>query len=178
MKNNNTDDTSFDRLFRTAEKQRLSLEWKSHILSKKSKEISKVEKPLEVSLSQQFLKVEESPNKGFPISKDRYLSLIKNNPKGKANVVNYKGNQLNFVSTNFRNLEFKWLWSILKESKPDVIIAQVRPDQLLKNFRIDLKTEDGYFDEKAYLNQLIRKGRWLSHSQDGKSCPQMSTAIE
>lgn len=159
VKRDNTEDNEFDKMFDAYQKQNVGLEWKSLLLSKKASELQPRSETQASQADISDFKVIAKPSETFMIEKHRYTALNKAYPAGKANVINYRGSKLTFVSTNYHVLEFKKLWGILEDVKPDIIVAQVRPDQVLTNFKMNLSDENGEFDEDAYIDQLFRKGK-------------------
>lgn len=93
----------------------------------------------------------------FLIPKSEYNHLIKENPHGVVKIINYKGAQLTFVSTYYDPIPVTNLWKIFKQAAPEQILLQLRPDQLLDDFRFDRKNpKTGEFSNRKYVSQLTR----------------------
>ena len=72
---------------------------------------------------------------------------------------NHKSNVL-FFSSDFSKLKMKNVYKALNLVKPDIILLQLRPDQVLSNFKTDLLKQDinkdWVLNEKLYFQQIVR----------------------
>ena len=67
----------------------------------------------------------------------------------------YKGAQLTLLSTSFSCKDAAGLYKSIQKIKPDLILAQVRPDSLLDDFNL-LPKKNGVFSDSTYFNQILR----------------------
>lgn len=70
----------------------------------------------------------------------------------------HKGLSLTFVSTNYGwQTPIASMFKLLQKDHPDLIMAQVRPDKLLTNFKLLKKSKkDDIFSDKEYWKQICR----------------------
>lgn len=170
-----SEENELGKLFEEHYENDLSLKWRKTLLSKKAETLKSETKYLTakeeyeknlvdvqnqayrnslVKASNQRLVL--APKEDYQISKSEYRKLVNTYESGRANVINYKDAKLSFVSTYFSGLNLSSLYSILAVTKPDLILMQLRPDSLLKNFVIKDPSEEK-FDEDKYFEQLVRK---------------------
>ncbi|KRX06902.1 hypothetical protein PPERSA_11547 [Pseudocohnilembus persalinus] len=95
----------------------------------------------------------------YPLTHSDYAHFQKQNKYGKVNILNYKNSKITMVGTQYQFLPIKNIYKILRHSKPDVICLQVRPDQILNNFVVNIKNpETGYFSSSRYFKQIQKDG--------------------
>lgn len=153
-----------EKLYQTYQAAQTTLEWRQHVLSKKASEV-KTDKQ---TPAQPAVRVTKTPSADFELSKERYLEEGSKASTGQANVVDFGGASVSFVSTYFGSIPFASLWKMLTAARPDVIVMQLRPDLILSNFRVNMYAEDGSFREADYLRQLRRRGRSCSKEKAGR----------
>ena len=96
--------------------------------------------------------------------------MITENEHGMVRILNYKGAQVTLVSSYYDPMPVENLWRILKYSKPDQILLQLRPDQMLENFRLNVKNpKTGQFSNRLYTQQLFRYGWEIMPNQSIKN---------
>src|SRR3990167_939377 len=166
--------SQLEELYLADVEQEAALEWKKHLLARKANEVATI--PRE-SPSQAVVPVVSDK---FEIPKTKYLQILKEREmeglkSQMVNVVNIQGKQITFLAAPYQSISFKTLWKFMLDSRPDLIIAPIRPDTTLDNFSISKYTEetDGEkvtFKNKDYLKQLVRKGSLLLLTQAGKLC--------
>ena len=153
--NTSIEDIELEALYKNYKAREKTLEWRNHVLSKRSNQLKTVEDNT-IVISPPV--VQRSPSAEFTLDKNRYIEEGEKNPSGKANVVNYNGAVINYVSTHFENIPFVNMWKILTSTRPDIIVAQLRPDQILNNFKLNMYDSEEKFKEEEYFDQLVRKG--------------------
>jgi hypothetical protein len=71
----------------------------------------------------------------YKISTQEYRDLVKDNPHGCVKIINYKGAHITLVSSYYDPIPVMNLWKIMTQARPELILMQIRPDQLLQKFR-------------------------------------------
>ena len=103
----------------------------------------------------------------FQLSRKDYLSFVQNNPNGRVNIFNYKETKFTLVGAQYEFLPIKNVYQILNYSKPDVVLLQIKPDQLLDNFKILLKKEKNQkFSSSKYFSQCLRRPEEIMPSNE------------
>jgi hypothetical protein len=153
--------SELEELYLNDEKQTAALEWRKHLLARKANEVATVPKP-----GSDAVVPVTTPN--YEISKLKYMNLIQQRESSglkssMVNVVNYEGKQITFLSAPYQSLSFKTLWKFMLDSRPDLIIAPIRPDTALDNFSIAKYSIENSgdkleLDATKYIKQLVRKG--------------------
>lgn len=96
--------------------------------------------------------------KNFQLKRKDYLDFMKENPNGRVNIFEYNSSKITLVGAQYEFLPIKNIFHLLNYSKPDVVLLQVKPDQILKNFKLLLKSEKTQqFSNSKYFSQCIRK---------------------
>ncbi|KAL4498407.1 hypothetical protein ABPG72_013213 [Tetrahymena utriculariae] len=95
----------------------------------------------------------------YKFSNQQYIDSFNAYKHGRVNVFDYKDTHMTLVGTNYHNLPLKNIYKLLTNTQPDLILLQIRPDQLLDNFKICTNSsETGYFSSTLYAQQVIRTG--------------------
>jgi len=103
----------------------------------------------------------------FQLKKKDYLSFMRENPNGRVNIFNYKETKFTLVGSQYEFLPIKNIYQILSYSKPDVVLLQVKPDQILENFKILLKKEKNQkFSSTKFFSQCLRPAEEIMPSNE------------
>lgn len=98
-----------------------------------------------------------SKTSDFQLKKKDYLGFMNDNPNGRVNIFNYKETKMTLVGAQYEFLPIKNIYQILSFSKPDIVLLQVKPDQIINNFKILLKKEKTHkFSSVKYFSQCFR----------------------
>ena len=93
----------------------------------------------------------------FQLKKKDYMNFMKSNPNGRVNIFNYKETKFTMVGAQYEFLPIKNIFQILNYSKPDLVLLQIKPDQIMNNFKILLKKEENQkFSSAKYFSQCLR----------------------
>ena len=94
----------------------------------------------------------------FQLKKKDYLDFMQNSPNGRVNIFNYKDTKFTLVGAQYEFIPIKNIFKILNYSKPDLVLLQVKPDQVMKKFKILLKKEkNNKFSSLKYFSQCLRR---------------------
>eukprot|EP00347_Sterkiella_histriomuscorum_P014480 403360714 len=92
------------------------------------------------------LSINEAIQDNFYLDRDQYKKLLRDYRKtGDVTYIHLNNKESNrnanvlFLGADFENFELKNLYKTMNFFKPEIILVQVRPDQILDNFRLDLK---------------------------------------
>ncbi len=78
---------------------------------------------------------------------------------GKINVFEYKDTKFTLVGALYNQLPIKNLYKIISFAKPDIILLQLRPDQILKSVDLNpLNPATKKFSNRNYFAQILHSG--------------------
>ncbi|CDW83262.1 UNKNOWN [Stylonychia lemnae] len=75
----------------------------------------------------------------------------------------FRSSNVLFVGADFEDFTLKNIYKSLNVFKPDLVLLQLRPDDVLNQFSTDLvkvnsETNEVQLDEEKYLSQIVREG--------------------
>ena len=97
----------------------------------------------------------EEKSEHFRMSRNKYLKEADDNSQGSVIQMDLKGVGLTLLSTNFSCRDYAGLYKSIQKIKPDLVIAQIRPDFMLNNFE-SIPKKDDVFSNSLYFKQISR----------------------
>lgn len=107
----------------------------------------------------------------FQLTRKDYNDFMEKNPNGRVNIFNYNDTKITLVGAQYEFLPIKNLYQILNYSKPDILLLQIKPDQILKKLKIFVTKEGSkkIFSNTRYFSQCLRKPEEIMPSPEYRS---------
>ncbi|KAM3140761.1 hypothetical protein pb186bvf_007166 [Paramecium bursaria] len=87
----------------------------------------------------------------YYLQNEDYFNYMRKHPNGKVHIFKYQGVQFTLSGSNWETVPNKNIYKLLLNSMPDLIMLQIRPDHILRNFDIRYTGSS-----TKYVESLIR----------------------